>query len=148
MALTSGKAARAIALCLICAAGTALAKDEAKNPVVKERIALMQTIRMNTGKLGDMASGKAAFDAAGAASAKAALVAAAGQIPAKFKPEETDPVSEAKPGIWQDWDDFAKHAGALEAAAGKIDTASLDGVKAGMGGVGQACKSCHTTYRQ
>lgn len=140
-------AAKITALALIVAAGAAYAKEEAKNPVVKERMALMQTIRLNTGTLGDMASGKAAFDAGKAAAAKTALAAAAAEIPAKFEPKETDPVSEAKAEIWDDWDDFASDAKALEAAATKIDVASVETLKAGMGAVGGACKDCHGEFR-
>lgn len=132
---------------LVLVAGMAVAKEGVTNPLVKERMDLMQTVRANTGALGDMASGKAPFDAAKAAEAQAALVAAAAEIPVKFGPEETDPVSEAKPEIWADFEDFTAHAKTLEEAASAIDIASLDGIKAGMGAVGGACKDCHTDFR-
>jgi len=139
--------AKIVGLSLILVAGMAVAKEGVTNPVVKERMDLMQVVRVNTGTLGDMAAGKAPFDAAKAAEAQAALVAAAAQIPAKFEPEETDPVSEAKPDIWMMFDEFTAKAKSLEEAAAAVDTASLDGVKAGMGAVGGACKACHTDYR-
>ncbi|WP_126974949.1 c-type cytochrome [Frigidibacter oleivorans] len=132
---------------IILAAGIASAQDTASNPVVKERIDLMGVIRVNTGTLGDMASGKAPFDAARAETAKAALAEAAAQIPARFEPQETDPVSEARPEIWTNWDDFVAKAQMLQTAAEGIDTGSLDGVKAGMGAVGGVCRECHTPYR-
>ena len=139
--------AKIVGLGLVLVAGMAVAKDGVTNPVVKERMDLMQVVRVNTGALGDMASGKAPFDAAKAAEAQAALVAAAAEIPAKFEPEETDPVAEAKPEIWLMFDDFTAKAKSLEEAAAAVDTASLDGVKAGMGPVAESCKACHSNYR-
>ena len=139
--------AKILGLGLVLLAGMAVAKEGVTNPIVKERMDLMQVVRVNTGTLGDMASGKAPFDAAKAAEAQAALVAAAADIPAKFEPEETDPVSEAKPDIWMMFDEFTAKGKSLEEAAAAIDTASLDGVKAGMGPVGASCKACHTDYR-
>lgn len=138
---------RTIAVCLILAAGAAVAKEGVTNPVVKARMDTMQVIRVNTGALGDMASGKTAFDATAAATAKAALAAAAAEIAARFEAEEDDPVSEVRPDIWMAFDDFTQKAEALLAAAEAIDVSSLDGVKAGMGAIGGSCKSCHEAYR-
>lgn len=137
----------AIAAALTLSVGAAAAKDGVTNPVVKERMDLMQTIRVNTGTLGDMAGGKTAFDAAKATEAKAALAAAAGQIVARFTPEEDDPVAEGRPEIWMMFDDFTKKAEALVTAAEAVDVASLDGIKAGMGAIGGTCKACHEAYR-
>lgn len=132
---------------LICGASVAVAKEGVQNPVVKTRMDTMGVIRANTGVLGDMASGKAAFDADKATEAAAALAAAAATIPQVFEPNETDPVSEAKPEIWANFGDFTGKADALYKAAQAVDASSLDTLKAGMGGVGGACKDCHTTYR-
>ncbi len=139
--------AKILGLGLILVAGIALAKEGVTNPVVKERMDLMQVVRLNTGTLGDMASGKVRFNAATAAEAKAALAAAAAQIPEKFEPQEIDPVSEARPEIWGNFADFTGKAKSLQEAALALDTASVEGVRAGMGAVGGACKACHTDYR-
>ncbi|MDF1619115.1 c-type cytochrome [Pseudothioclava nitratireducens] len=136
-----------LAVGLVCVAGVAAAKEGVTNPVVKERMDVMQVIRANTGALGDMASGKAAFDGAKAAEAAAAIAGAAATIPTVFEPQETDPVSEAKPAIWENFSDFTTKADALTTAAQSLDTGSLDALKAGMGAVGGACKACHTDYR-
>ncbi|RGP38694.1 c-type cytochrome [Pseudotabrizicola alkalilacus] len=132
---------------LVLVAGVAVAKEGVQDPTVKARMDLMGTIGMNVKVLGDMATDKVAFDAAAALAAQEALVAASADIPAKFEPQATDPVAEAKPEIWTNWDDFVAKAGALNAAATALDPASLDGVKAGMGAVGGACRDCHTSYR-
>lgn len=132
---------------LVLVAGVAIAKEGVQDPTVKARMDLMGVIGMNTKVLGDMAGGKADFDAAKAAAAKDAMIAASADIAAKFEPQATDPVAEAKAEIWTNWDDFVKKANALNAAATALDASSLDGVKAGMGAIGGSCKDCHSTYR-
>ncbi len=133
---------------LVLVAGVAFAKDGVQDPTVKARMDLMGTIGMNTKVLGDMAGGKSAFDASAAEAAKAALIAASAEIAAKFEPQATDPVSEAKPEIWTNWDDYVKKAGALNAAATAIDVASAETIGAGMGAIGGACSDCHKAYRK
>ena len=138
---------RILTLGLIVAGGMAFAEGEATDPTVKARQELMKTIGGNTKALGDMAGGKADFDAAKAEAAKAAILAAQAEIAAKFETNATDPATEAKPEIWSNWDDFVSKAGALKPAVEALDAGSLDGVKAGMAGIGGACKACHTDYR-
>lgn len=133
-------------LALAAVVGVAGAQ-EATLPEVKARKEQMQGQRMAVAVLGDMASGKTAFDAAAAAKAKADLAAFGAQIPAKFEAEVTEAASKAKPEIWMMWDDFVVKAEALTAAAEALDAASLDGVKAGMGAIGGACQACHQAYR-
>ena len=132
---------------LVLVAGVAVAKEGVQDPTVKARMDLMGTIGMNTKILGDMATDKTAFDAAAAQAAKEALMAASADIGAKFEPQATDPVAEAKPEVWTNWDDFVAKAGALTAAATALDATSLDTIKAGMGAIGGSCRDCHSTYR-
>ncbi len=140
------KATKILAAGLFLIGSVAIAA-EATDPVAKARQTLMDTIVMNTKVLGDMAGGKAAFDAAAAEGAKAALVAASADIGAKFETEASDPKSAAKPEIWTNWDDFLKKAGVLNAAATAMDVASAETIGAGMGAVGGACQDCHKTYQ-
>jgi cytochrome c556 len=138
---------RILIAAVLLTAGAAFAQD-ATDPQAQAREALMKTVGGSTKVLGDMAGGKAPFDAAAAAEAKAKLVEAAGLIPATFETQGgADPVSEAKPEIWTSWDDFLVKAAALKTAAEAVDVASVDTIKAGMGGVGGSCKGCHETYR-
>lgn len=136
-----------LAIGLIAAGGVALAKDGVTNPVVKERMDVMAMIGDNTKVLGGMAGGKMAFDADKAAAAAAAIAAASGRVAAVFEAPETDPVSEAKPEIWTNWQDFVAKADALTLAAGSLDTSSLESLQAGMGAIGGTCKACHSDYR-
>lgn len=128
-------------------AGAAFAKDGVQDPTVKARMDLMGVIAANTKALGQMAGGEATFEAAAAATAKANLVAAAAEIPAKFEPQATDPVSDAKADVWTNWADFVTKSEALLVAAEALDTTSLESVQAGMGGIGGACKACHSVYK-
>jgi len=127
-------------------AGAAFAA-EPTDPNVIARQDLMKTIGMNTKVLGDMAGGKAAYDAAKAAEAKAALIAAAADIGPKYEPITTDPAQETLPAVWTNWDDFVKKGEALTVAATAIDVSSAETIGAGMGAIGGSCKDCHTTYR-
>lgn len=138
---------KTLALGLMLAAGVAIAKEGVQNPVVKARMDAMATIGANVKVLGDMAGGKAPFDAAKAAEAGGMISGTAVQITDLFQPQETDPVTEAKPEIWANWDDFSGKAEALFKASLALDTTSLEGVQAGMAGLGGACKACHSTYR-
>ena len=131
---------------LVMAGGIALAGN-ATDPDVKARQALMDANGGAAKTLGGMADGTVAFDATAAAAAKAALVADAADIPAKFANNASDPASHAKPEIWTAMDDFKAKAGDLGKAAAALDTSSLDGVKAGLGAIGGACKACHTAYK-
>lgn len=137
---------KALVLGLTMVAGVAIAA-EATDPTVKARQELMDTIAMNTGILGKMAGGETAFDAAAADGAKAAIIAASAEIAAKFEPQASDPKSTSKPEIWTNWDDFVKKGEALNAAATALDATTLEGVQAGMGGIGGSCRDCHTAYR-
>lgn len=142
------KFSKLLAAAVIVAAGVAYAKVEATDPNVIAHQDLMKMIGKNTGILGDMAGGKAAYDAAAADGAKAVLIEASAKIETTFKEQgAADPGSIAKPEIWTNWDDFLKKAGALNAAATAMDVASVETIGAGMSGLGGACKDCHTTYR-
>ena len=127
--------------------GTLCFAADATDPAVIAQKTLMKSFGGAAKVLGEMAGGAAAYDAAAAEAAKAALVAGAADIAVKFEVAGSDPASEAKPEIWTNWDDFLVNAKALGNAAGALDTASLDGIKAGMGAIGGSCKDCHTTYR-
>ena len=133
-----------IALAVVATVAVAAA---ATDPHAKARQQLMDTIGMNMKVLGDMAGGKATFDAAGAKAAQAAIVAASTEIPAKFETQSSDPKSKAKPELWANFADFKKDAGALNAAATALDVASVETLQAGISAVGGVCKDCHTEYR-
>jgi cytochrome c556 len=143
------KLIKAFAIGAVLAAGAAFAQEDPTDPNAIARSELMKTVGMNTGILGNMASGKEPFDAAKAEGAKAALIDAAAKIEATFMEQGgADPVSEAKPEIWANWEDFLVKAKAMGDAAGAVDVASAETIGAGMGAIGGTCKDCHTSYRK
>jgi len=60
--------------------------------------------------------------------------------------------SEAKPGIWENADDFKAKTVAFQTASADLVKAAAGGDKAAigaaMGKVGGTCKTCHETYRE
>lgn len=128
-------------------AATVVIAAEATEPSVKARQELMDGMAAAAKALGGMAKGEVAFDAAAAEAAKAVIVANSAEIAAKFEAQATDPKSTAKAEIWTSWDDFVAKAGALNTAAQALDATTLEGVQAGMEGVGGACGACHKAYK-
>ena len=129
----------------------AIAKEGVKDPTVKARQDLMATQGMNMKVLGGMAGGKVPFDAAAAEAAKAAIVATSAEIGAKFKPQATDPVTEAKPEIWTNWADFQVKMKAFETESAALATLAKGGdfekIKVQFSKVGNTCKDCHDKYK-
>ena len=140
-------ATKTLVLGLIMVGGIALAQSKAADPDVHARQTLMQGNGGALGALGGMAKGEKEFDAAAAEAAKQTLIANAADIATKFTNNATDPEAHAKAEVWTNWDDFVAKAAALGTAAAALDASSLDGVKAGLGAIGGACKDCHTTYK-
>ena len=142
------KLVKAFAIGAVLAAGAAYAQEDPTDPNAIARAELMKLVGMNTGVLGGMASGKDPYDAAKAEAAKAALVEAAARIETDFAEQGgADPVSEAKPEIWSNWEDFLVKAKAMGDAAGAVDVSSAEAIGAGMGAIGGTCKDCHSDYR-
>ena len=139
--------ANTLALSLMLVAGLALAKEGVKDPGVKLRMDTMDTMAQNMKLLTNMAGGKMDFSAGDAEAAKAEVLAASKKIPDLFKGHDMDPASDALPVIWTQWDDFTKTANAARMVVELIDTDTQDQLKASLGQVAQACKTCHTTYR-
>ena len=140
-------ATKTLILGLVMVGGIALAQSKATDPDVNARQTLMQGNGGAAGALGGMAKGEKEFDAAAAEVAKQTLIANAADIAAKFTNNASDPENRAKPDVWTNWEDFAAKADALGKAAAALDASSLDGVKAGLGAIGGACKDCHTAYK-
>lgn len=134
----------------LCFATLAVAHTGVKNPTVLARMEAMKETQESTKVLGAMAKGERSFDADTARAAAAEIARLAGQTPALFEVQETDPNSEALPVIWDRFDDFTEKSLALEAAADAL-AASIETeeqLRAGLGRIGAACKACHEVYRK
>lgn len=136
-----------LTLPLVLIAGAALAHQGVKDPDVKKRMDLMGGIGAQMGVLVDMAKEKTEFDATDANAAKEKLATLATAIPDAFRKPATDPKSEARPAIWEDFADFTAKSDAMAAALATVDASDLAGVRAAVPLIGQTCGACHQAYK-
>jgi cytochrome c556 len=130
----------------------AAAQFQKPEDAVKYRKAAFTVMAAHFGRIGAMASGKAPFDAAAAAS-NAEIVAAMSKLPfAGFVEGTSSGDTRAKPEIWTDRAKFDAAASKMQEEVAKLNVAAksgnLDQIKAAFGGAGQSCKACHDNYRK
>ncbi|WP_380052272.1 c-type cytochrome [Falsihalocynthiibacter sp. SS001] len=140
---------------IISSGASVFAADDAEiAAAVEARQAHMKDYGKQLGILGNMAQGKADYDAEAAASAADALVELTKADQSGFWLPGSDNTafekSRALPGLWAEDSkameygaDLSEAAMAMAAVAGD----GLDGVKANLGAVGGACGACHKAYR-
>lgn len=130
------------------AAGVALAQQKPED-VIKYRQSALFIVGQNFGPLAAMAQGKMTYDK-DAAMRHAEIAAFAAKLPwDSFHPGTDKGNTKAKPGIWQNPDDFKSKREAMLAEMEKLPAAAgtLDSLKAQVGATGKACKACHDEYR-
>ncbi|MEP6065374.1 MAG: cytochrome c [Paracoccaceae bacterium] len=138
------------AVLTVIAGSAVLAHSGVKNPAVQARMHAMSIIGGDMKTLGLMAKGEKEFDAEAAKAALREIAEHAAKAPDLFRANEDDPKSEAKPAIWENFEDFTTKAGALENVALGLSTsiASVDDLGPAMAALGDTCKSCHSDYRE
>ena len=141
---------RLTALVILCCATGVFAHTGVQNPAVQARMDGMKAIADNLKVIGLMARGDAAFDAATARSAAAVIAQHAGEVETHFAAQEDDPKSEARPTIWEDFDDFIAIAAEMEVTARSLTQTieTQEDTVAALTSLGQTCRSCHTAYRE
>jgi cytochrome c556 len=122
--------------------------QQSRDPDILARIALMQGIEAATETLGDMTSGRTAFDADRAAAATLEIASLADQISAAFTAEVLDSESGALPVIWADWQGFTDQAADLATAARAVRANAVGPLRAGLADIGATCRACHSSFRQ
>lgn len=135
---------------IIAIATTAsLAHQGVENPTVLARMEGMSIMADHVEIIGNMARGLAPFDAEAANAALDALTGEANRIVDLFEPPATDPHSEARAGIWDNFANFSQRARELElltmSLAGTIEDRGdlVDALRR----VGAQCSGCHEDYR-
>ncbi|MEM9433812.1 MAG: cytochrome c [Pseudomonadota bacterium] len=131
-------------------ASTALAHQGVKDPQVMARMHTMKAIGEAVKVLGDMAKGVRAFDIVASQEALDDIARHARETPALFAPEADDPKSEARPEIWQNFEDFTRKSKELESISVSL-RASFSGsadLRPALMRIGENCKSCHAIYRE
>lgn len=118
---------------------------------IKYRKASFTVMGAHFGRLGAMANGRLAYDAA-AAAANADIVAAMGKLPwAAFGEGADKGDTRAKPEIWIEAGQYKKAADNMQAAVAQLNTAAkvgdLESLKAAFGPSAATCKACHDDFR-
>ena len=135
---------------LITASSIVFAHSGVKDKNVKERMMLMKEMANNTKTIGQMLKGKTPFDANEAKLALERLSSLSLETPKVFKINASDPKSEARPAIWDEFDEFTRLSKDLAETslllAGSID--SIDDLRPALKGVSSGCKACHRQYRE
>jgi cytochrome c556 len=128
----------------------AFAHSGVKDQNVKERMMVMKAMADNTKVIGQMLKRKTQFDANEAKSALERLSSLSLKTPKVFTVNATDPKSEAKPAIWDEFDEFTKLS--LDLAETSIALANsienIEDLRPALKRISSGCKSCHSKYRE
>lgn len=110
----------------------------------------MKEIAQSLKVIGQMAKGASAFDAEQARQAASAIASHAGEITSLFEANETDPKSEAKPAIWENYSEFSDKANSLEVLATELSASIVSeaDLKGALSSLGKSCKGCHSIYKE
>ena len=141
---------RLLILIFLTISSVAFAHSGVKDKNVKERMMVMKEMANTTKIIGQMLKGKRSFDANEAKLALERLSSLSLKTPKVFTINASDPKSEAKPAIWDEFDEFTRLSKDLAETsillAGSID--SIDDLRPALRGVSSGCKACHSRYRE
>lgn len=148
---------RNTALALAAATGLAASLQAAahlndKEPMQSYRQSYFTLVAMNFGPIGAMLKGEMPWDDA-KLKAFAGELAALGSMDVSraFAPGTDKGTTRAKPGIWDNQDDFKAKLADMQDALAALNTAAQTGDKkaigAAAGTAGKSCKSCHDEYK-
>jgi cytochrome c556 len=144
------KVTNLVILIFLTISSVAFAHSGVKDKNVKERMMVMKAMADNTKIIGQMLKGKIAFDANDAKLALERLSSLSLETPNVFKANATDPKSEAKPAIWDEFDDFTKLSKDLAETTTLLaeSIGTIDDLRSALKGVSSGCKACHSRYRK
>lgn len=122
-----------------------------KDPVISYRQKVMSSIGANIGAISDVL--KYSLPHQDNIQVHAEQISrAAALIPSAFQENLSEGLTDAKPGIWEEWEEFKEYAGDLESASGELAQIAAGGDAAAIGEqvqkVGDACKQCHDEFRK
>ncbi|HSH42687.1 MAG TPA: cytochrome c [Arenicellales bacterium] len=122
-----------------------------KDPVISYRQKVMQSIGANIGAISDVLKYSLPRQDNIPAHAEQMRRAAA-LIPSAFEDELSEGPTDAKPEIWESWDEFQEYAGDLEQASAELAAMAADSDTATFAAqvkkVGDTCKQCHDEFRK
>lgn len=144
------KVIKLLTLIFLVISSVAFAHSGVKDQNVKERMMVMKAMADNTKVIGQMLKRKTQFDANEAKSALERLSSLSLKTPKVFTVNATDPKSEAKPAIWDEFDEFTKLS--LELAETSIVLANsvenIEDLRPALKRISSGYKSCHSKYRE
>ena len=144
------KITKLLILIFVTTSSIAFAHSGVKDKNVKERMMVMKAMADNTKIIGQMLKGKTSFDENEAKLALERLSSLSLKTPKVFEVNATDPKSEAKPAIWDEFDEFTKLsqdlAEATEVLASSVGT--ISDLRPALKRVSSGCKACHSKYRE
>ena len=129
-----------------------LSEREAEK-AIEVRQSLFKLVGWNIGGLGAIARGRADYDAEVVEESAARLSQLAAMIPDAFTANTSalDIKTEAKPGIWSDFDDFKERADAMgvaaETARAHAEAGDEEAAMVAIRQLASTCKACHDVYR-
>jgi cytochrome c556 len=139
-----------ISVVLIFISSVVFAHSGVKDENVKKRMMLMKTMADNTKIIGKMVKGKTPFDANEVKLALEQLSSLSLETPKVFMINASDPKSEAKLAIWDEFDEFTKLSKDLAETTAilvnSVDT--IDDLRPALKRVSSGCKACHSKYRE
>lgn len=123
----------------------------AQSDAITTRMGLMKQNNDHATAVVRMVRGQAPFDSAKVEAAFDQWADTARKLPGLFPPDsKTGQKTRATPKIWETKGDFDAKAAAFAKVVAENKAkavASLDGLKAGLRPVGDACDNCHKDYR-
>ena len=144
------KVIKLLTLIFLVISSVAFAHSGVKDQNVKERMMVMKAMADNTKVIGQMLKRKTQFDANEAKSALERLSSLSLKTPKVFTVNATDPKSEAKSAIWDEFDEFTKLS--LELAETSMVLANsienIEDLRPALKRISSGCKSCHSKYRE
>ncbi len=151
------KTLRTTTLAVTAAAGLAFSIGAASHMVKEEprqsyRQSYFTLVAMNFGPIGAMVKGEMPWDDAMLKTFADDLGAlAAMDVSRAFTPGSEQGTTRAKPGIWENPDDFRTKLGDMREALVGLQKAAASGdreaIAGAVGTAGKACKACHDEYK-
>ena len=132
------------------ASSIAFAHSGVKDQNVKERMLLMKAMAENTKLIGQMLKKQTPFELNEFKRALEQLSSLSLQTPTVFEINATDPKSEAKQNIWDEFDEFTKLSNELAKSTSELAilVEDVDDLRPTLMKVSEGCKACHSNYRE